>query len=444
MPHVTFIYPSVGRFYGSKYIRSWQMQPLAIAALSSLTPKLWNKSFFDDRVEPINFDAKTDLVAISIESFTARRGYQIANEYRKRGIPVVMGGYHATFCPDEVLEHADAVCVGEAEGVWPSILKDAEQHNLSKKYMSIDKKSSFSCGYDRSIFLSKNYFRLALVETGRGCSYNCSFCSISAFHKGRCKYRPVEEVVLEISRLKEKVIFFIDDNITCQHGRAKELFTALENFNIRWIGQADIKVATDSDLLDIMVKSGCVGLLIGFETIGCDSLSYINKHVNRTIDYSEGLKELRKRGIAVYGTFLLGLPTDSEESFRKNLKFAIEEKLFIAAFNHIIPFPGTPLYKEFQEANILRYDKWWLSEKYRFGEAPFNPQCTSSIQLQEWCHNARQEFYSIPSIMRRLIDLNANCNSIRKITSYLGINLLLRKEISQRKGLPLGEQPIVY
>lgn len=436
---VTFIYPSVGHSSGTKYIRSWQMQPLAIAALSALTPSSWDKVFFDDRMERINFDLKTNLAAISIETFTAKRGYQIAGEYRKRGVPVVMGGYHATFCPDEVLEHADAVCVGEAEGVWPSILADAERHNLSKRYICESKSQLFSCNYDRSIFSFKNYFKLALVEAGRGCHYRCKFCSISAFHAGKYKYRPVEEVINEIRCLKEKVVFFIDDNITASHEHARKLFVSLKNLNIKWIGQADINAASDGKLLDLMAESGCIGLLIGFETLKFKNLSYINKCVNKNTDYSRALKELRKRGIAVYGTFLLGLPSDSEKNMEKSIEFAIRGKLFIAAFNHLIPFPGTPLYNELQEENRLIYDKWWLNENYRFGEVPFNPVSTSSYKLQEWCHKTRNKFYGVGSIMRRFFDFDANCNSFQKIMAYFGINFLLKKEILQRRGLPLGE-----
>lgn len=124
MPRVTFIYPCMGRFPGTKYIRTWQMQPLAIAVLAGLTPPEWERVFYDDRLETINYEQPTDLVAISVETYTARRGYQIADEYRKRGVPVVMGGYHVTLCPEEALQHANAVCIGDAEGVWCDILHD--------------------------------------------------------------------------------------------------------------------------------------------------------------------------------------------------------------------------------------------------------------------------------------------------------------------------------
>jgi radical SAM superfamily enzyme YgiQ (UPF0313 family) len=166
------------------------MQPLAIAALSHLTPRSWRRSYFDDRFEKIDFDIETDLVAISIETFTAKRGYQIAAEFRRRNIPVILGGYHVTSCPEEALAQADAICVGEAESIWAQILDDVTTGQLQQRYEGFTQEV-LNAGYDRSIFNGKKYFDLALVETGRGCGYSCTFCSITAFHKGQCKYRPV-------------------------------------------------------------------------------------------------------------------------------------------------------------------------------------------------------------------------------------------------------------
>ena len=413
------------------------MQPLAIAALSYLTPEHWRRSFFDDRLEPIDPDQPTDLVAVSIETFTAKRGYQIAAEYRARGVPVVMGGYHATFCPDEVLQHADAVCVGEAEGVWPTILEDARHGVLGGRYENSQMPTAFT-GFDRTIFRGKNYFRIALVETGRGCSFKCRFCSITAFHRATCRHRPISDVVEEIRGLSEKAVFIVDDNIAGDLRRAKQLFSALRELDIQWVGQASINIARDPELVDLMAESGCAGLLIGFESLDQDSLMCVDKKVNRGVDYVHALAELRERGIVVYGTFLIGLPADSDRTTEQLTSFAIDERIFIAAFNHIVPFPGTPLYAELREGGRLPCPRWWLSEDYRFGEAPFDPECGSAEVLRQWCHAARRRFYSLVSIFRRAIDFKANCGSLRKLGLYFGLNFLLRREISQKEGLPLG------
>jgi len=440
MSHVTFIYPCVGRFPDAGYVRSWQMQPLSIAILSALTPATWERSFYDDRLEEIDFDEPTDLVAISIETYTARRGYQIAAEYRKRGVPVVMGGYHATFRPDETLKHADAVCVGGAEGVWARILDDTVAGALSGVYDCPSPKGFGGVTPDRSIFRGKNYFKIGLIETSRGCRLRCKFCSISAFHNATYRRRPVSEVVAEIRTLKEKLVFFVDDNVIGDTTNAKELFRALIPLKIRWISQATVDVARDPELLDLMVRSGCTGLLIGFESLDPADLATIGKSFNTSVDYATALTALRKRGIPVYGTFMFGLFADTPEHFQRTAHFAAQQRMLLAAFNHVVPFPGTPLYDQLQEDGRLPYDRWWLSEDYRFGEPAFLPPHMTPDELALRCLRVRQDFYSLKSILTRTVAFSVNFRSLRLTASFIGLNLLLRREISQKNGIPLGLQ----
>jgi radical SAM superfamily enzyme YgiQ (UPF0313 family) len=409
-----------------------------IAALAGLTPSSWQRAFFDDRLEEIDYDVPTDLVAISIETYTARRGYQIAAEYRRRGVPVVMGGYHATFRPDEVLEHADAVCVGEAEHSWEIILRDAAAGSLRQQYSADALADLASVRLDRSIFTGKDYFEIALVETSRGCRYNCSFCSIASFFGSRHRRRPTGDIVREIQALEESAVFFVDDNVVGDTEDAKEFFRALEPLGIRWISQASVNVARDPELLDRMAASGCKGLLIGFESLNRDQLRSVGKAVNVDVDYGELLSELRKRGIVVYGTFLFGLRGDTEKTFDDGVRFAVNEKLFMAAFNHVVPFPGTPLYDRYAEEERLLYDRWWMEEGFRFGQSPFRPADMGPDELELGCHKARREFYALPSILRRGADFSANCGDLATARLFLGINLLMRKEVSMKRGLPLG------
>jgi radical SAM superfamily enzyme YgiQ (UPF0313 family) len=256
MPRLTLVYPCIGRFPGDRYVRSWQMQPLAMAVLAGLTPPAWDITFFDDRLEAIDYDAPADLVGISIETFTARRGYQIAAEYRRRGVPVVLGGYHATFCPEEAAAHADTVCIGEAEGVWPRILADATAGKLETAYRGDGARPLAGIVPDRRLFAGKPYFALALVETGRGCRFACNFCSISAFHQGTYRRRPIAEIVAELRALREKFVFFVDDNMIGDPQNARELFRALAPLGIRWVGQASLDIARDDELLSQLVASG--------------------------------------------------------------------------------------------------------------------------------------------------------------------------------------------
>ena len=329
------------------------MQPLSIALLSALTPAEWERTFFDDRLEPIDYEKPTDLVAISIETFTACRGYEIAREYRKRKVPVIIGGYHATFCPDEVLKNADAVCVGEAEGIWQDILDDALAKRLSGKYIAPRTSNLIEIHPDRSVFDGRNYFKIALVETGRGCHFKCSFCSITAFHQATYRRKSVDFIVDEIKEIKEKVIFFVDDNIVGDNQNLEALFKALVPLKIKWVSQASLNLTKNEELLDLMVKSGCEGLLVGFESLNRENLKRVGKSVNLACDYEQAIKILRRHGIPVYGTFMFGLDGDSTTVIADTVKFARKQKLFMAAFNHVVPFPGTPLYEELLEQNRL-------------------------------------------------------------------------------------------
>jgi len=437
MPHVTFVFPCIGRFPDTRYIKSWQMQPLSIAVLAALTPQHWRRTFFDDRLEPIPYGQATDLVAISIETYTAKRGYQIAEEYRRRGVPVVMGGYHATFCQDEVLEYADAVCIGEAEGIWGKILEDCERKRLNGKYRAAAG-DLCSMRVDRTIFHGKRYLDIALVETSRGCEFRCKFCSITAFHHATHRRRPFEDILAEIQSQNKKTFFFVDDNIACDPKRAKLFFAALIKMNIQWIGQAGIGVADDPELMELMAESGCLGLLIGFESLNSDNLACMGKHLNQVAKFQTALNQLRRHRILIYGTFVFGFPFDSPELVDQTVKFAREQKLFLAAFNHLVPFPGTPLYEQCSEEGSLQVRQWWLDNEFRFGQVPFVPQPMTAQDLEHVCHKARKKFYSIPSMVQRILDRSANAATVERAKLFLGLNVLLRREVSQKRGLPLG------
>lgn len=438
MPHVTFIHPCIGRFQDTPIVKTWQMQPLVYALLSALTPPEWGRKLIDDRVEKIDYDIETDLVAISLETFTAKRGYQIAAKFRERGVPVVVGGYHPTFCPDEALEYADAICVGEGEGVWKQILEDTLAGKLKGIYQSrapkfIDVKP------DRSIFEGKRYLDLALVENGRGCCYECGFCSVSAFHNATYRRRPVEAVIEELKSLKNKQVFFVDDNIVSEFNAARELFSVLKQYKIQWVSQASLSIARDQKLLNEMVASGCVGLLVGFESLDQNNIEMIKKPANRVEQYSEDLKKLQKAGIKIYGSFVFGYPNDTPESFEKTLNFVKKHKMFMAAINHLVPFPGTPLYAELETNGQLPGEKWWLSDNYRFGQAPFitNGRLNNE-QIVEHCNAIKKKFYSLGSIFMRGLDFRANCKSFKSAMAFIGLNLIMRREVSHKRGFPLG------
>lgn len=274
---ITLIHPCIGRRIGEPYIRGWQMEPLAPATLASLTPRDVEIKFYDDRMEPIPYDEPTDLVAISVETYTAKRAYQIASEYRRRGIPVVMGGFHATLATDEVRQYAESVVVGEAENLWPRLVSDFRSGRLQRVYRSDARPALDGIRPDRTIFQGKKYLPIGLVEAGRGCHLRCEFCAIQSFFSSTQTRRPAEDIIDEIRQMDKPFIFFVDDNFTSHTDRAKDLMRQLAPLKIKWVSQASIHAAHDEEFLRLAKESGCQGLLVGLESLNPDTLKRMSK-----------------------------------------------------------------------------------------------------------------------------------------------------------------------
>jgi radical SAM superfamily enzyme YgiQ (UPF0313 family) len=442
---IALILPSIGKIPGEKYIRAWQMEPLPIAQLAALTPRQHQVVFFDDRMEDIDYDCDADLIGISIETYTALRAYQIASEFRKRNKTIVMGGFHATLCPDEVAEHADAVVTGQAEGSWPVLLADFEAGALKKQYSMPPPPESGMIIPDRSIYGNRDYIKIHLLEAGRGCKFRCEFCSIQQFFEGGHYSRPVDTIVEEIKILsrQKRLIFFVDDNITSNVAFAKELFQKLIPLKVKWVGQADITIARDPELLKLMVASGCQGVLIGFESLNPDNLKQMNKAFNAVAGGpAEAVKVIHQNGLRLYATFLYGYSNDNPEDFRQIIDFCIGNKIFMVGFNHLTPFPGTPLYQRLKDQNLMLYDKWWLSSQYRYGQIPFRTRLNNSL-IEEQSRNARKKFYGFRSLFYRMTNLTNVSNPLMFIY-YFTINLMLRNDSAKRMRFPLGDRSRDY
>ena len=431
--------PSIGRKPDQKYVATWQMEPLVLAVLASLTPSDWEITIQDDRIEPVDTNRPADLVGITTETYTARRAYQIAAKYRQRGIPVIMGGYHPTLWPDEVQKYADAIVVGPAEGIWEQVLEDARAGKLKKRY---DGKFDFpwkGIFPRREVYADKKYLPLALVEFSRGCSHHCSFCSITSFTKGRHYFRPPEEVAEEIKRTGQKIVFLIDDNIAANPEAVFGLCQALKPLNIKWVTQISVEAAADAKLIRAMAESGCVGVLIGFESLRSDLLCGLNKNSNESVElYEKALAEVKKNNICVYATFLFGIDGDDTSSFQRTLEFSQKHQFFLVAFNHLVPFPGTALYAKLAAQGRMVSDAWWLDPNFSFGQVPYRPQMLAPAELAEWCRQYRKKFYSLRSIVRRGLAPKTQMHSLSTMFLYLTQNYYGRREVDEKFGIPLG------
>ncbi len=418
------------------------MEPLPVAVLSALTPEDVEQRFHDDRLEPIPYDEPTDLVAISTEVYTAKRAYQIASEYRRRGIPVVMGGFHATLFPKEVQRYAESVVLGEAEDLWAKVIDDYRSGTPRKVYRSEARPSLERSTPDRNIYNGKRYLPIGLVEAGRGCKFSCEFCAIqSFFHSSHCR-RPAGQIVQEIQKIRDrsKLIFFVDDNLVADRTAARELLEALIPLNIRWVSQASINTALDTEFLALLKASGCQGLLIGFESLDPGNLHQMGKAVNLAQgDFEPAMANLRKHGIRVYGTFVFGYDNDTPETFDRAYDFAVRHGLYLCGFNHLMPMPGTPLYQRLEKEGRLLSDAWWLDEAYTYNTVPFRPARMSPDEIRACCLRTRRRFYSLPTTFRRAFH-PPNRSDFMFFKAFFALNLLHRAEIGKRDALPLGDR----
>ncbi|MCP5493588.1 MAG: B12-binding domain-containing radical SAM protein [Leptospiraceae bacterium] len=416
------------------------MEPLPAAHIAGLTPVDVSVKFYDDRIEPIPFDELTDLVAISVETYTAKRSYQIATEYRRRNIPVVMGGFHPTLVPEEVLEYAEAIVVGEAENCWGELVSDFKAGKLKRVYKSPSRPDITKTVPDRSIFDGKKYLPVGLVEAARGCTFKCDFCVIQTYFESTQNRRSTEIIIKEIEGLKKskKLFFFVDDNIVSHPKLAKEFYKSLIPLKIKWVSQATITMTHDEELLSILKESGCQGVLIGFESLNPRNLKSMNKNFNNLGGGIQvAIQKLNKYNIRLYATFVFGYDEDTLQSFDDTIEFCIQNKIFMVAFNHLTPFPGTPLYKRLEEEGRLLYKKWWLDDRYFYGQVPFRTNLDPEI-IQKECVKARKKFYGFNSIFKRLFS-QTNSKNFYMLRAYLFINLLLRREATLRENYPLGD-----
>jgi len=381
--------------------QEFKLLPLNLAMLAALTPPEIEISIVDEVVEAVNFDEQVDLVGLSCTTTVVPRAYEIATEYRKRGVKVVLGGTHPTLLPSEAIKYADSVCIGEAEGLWGKMLADFKEDKLEKFYQH-----NGYCDLSglpiprRDLFNTKDYLPASGIQTSRGCPFACDFCAVTAMFGHEYRFRPVEDVLAEIKTLKHKHIFFYDDNIVGNPKYSKELFQALIPLKKHWIGQASTTVIKNAELMKLMTKSGCKGLFVGFESLSEKNLKDSHKKHNDPKQFKEVAKRLHDHGIAIAGAFVFGLDDDDKSVFERTLEFAMDLELDTAQFNWLTPYPNTPIYERMRKENRLIDDEWWLTGK-GVGEVVFHPKMMSADELREGSRWVRKNFYSTSSILKR-------------------------------------------
>ena len=378
---------------------------LAFPILAALSPSDVEISFTDDLLTPINLkkDLKeVDLVGITVLTKTALRAYEIADAYRKKGIPVVLGGIHPTALPEEAKGHADSVVMGEAEEVWPCLIEDLRTGNLKSFY----RQESFTelskvPRPRREILPRKGYFPLDVIQVTRGCPFRCEFCSVQKFFGDSYRFRPIAEVVEEMRNLRHRLIMFNDDNILGNPSYSRELLKALVPLKKKWIGQASLSGLKNTENVALLAKSGCIGLLIGFESLSKSNLIRAQKYQNDPTEYREIIHTLHRFGITIWGSFIFGFDEDDPSIFEETVAFAIQTKLFSVVFALLTPYPETAFYQRVKEEGRLVQDRWWLLERPEESAPFFIPRRMSSEVLRKGWKWAWKEFYSFPSLWKR-------------------------------------------
>ena len=392
----------------SKY-RVWK--PLGLLAVAGLTPPEWEISIIDENLDVPDYEAmpRPDLVGITAFTSQANRAYELAGEFRRRGVPVVMGGIHASMCLDEARRHADSVVTGEAESVWAQVLEDARQGRLQPVYAG-QHASMADIPPARHDLLTGGY-AFGSIQTTRGCPLDCGFCSVSAFNGYRYRQRPIAKVVEEFRTIREKLVLIVDDNLvgtSAKHlARAKDLFRAMIRAKLRkkWICQVTINMGDDEELLTLAAKAGCKGVFIGFESPTAEGLAEVGKKFNllKGRDLRASVRRIQRHGLLVLGSFIMGLDTDHRGIGERTAEAADHYGVDILNALFLTPLPGTRLWDQMKAQGRIAADAFpgdWDYFTLSFPVARYKHlSWTRILQEMDTCN---RRFYTVARICRRL------------------------------------------
>ena len=380
--------------------RVLDFQQITMPYLAALVPTNWEVAHVDEAVTPVDVTAQVDLVGITFHTPSARHVYDLAAQFRNRGIPVVLGGPHVTLVPDEAQEHADVIFVGEAEPHWTQFLIDFEAGQHERRYSSGAPPTLENAPMARKDLYHRRDHTAGRLFATRGCAYACDFCTLAVMYQRKVRQRPVAAVAAEYASFRGKVIIFWDDNLASDREYAKALFRAIAPYRKWWSSQASIQAAEDAEFLELAARSGCKQLFIGLESVSQASMNEVHKEFNRVEEYARAIERVHSHGIAVQAGIVFGFDNDTESVFSDTLGFLEAVGVQNATFNILTPYPGTPLFQRLEaEGRILTRD--W--SKYNGREdVVFQPRQMSRETLLEGYRRANRQFYSGRSIARRL------------------------------------------
>jgi len=374
---------------------------LTMPLLAALTPADVEIHHTDEIVSPVKFSRAPDLVGITTTTCSAPHAYEVADEFRARGVKVVLGGPHPTLLPQEAGQHADSVLIGEAEGVWPALLRDFQQGRLQRFYQAESAPSLAGLPWARRELIERRAYGRGVLIATRSCPHACGYCMLPHFYHHQHRCRPSAEVIAEAAAIPEKSLIFWDDNIIGNLDYARELFRGLIPLGKRWTSQATLNIVDHDDLIHLAAASGCKALFIGLESISAASLRETGKGFNKPRQYLSGIRKLHDAGIAVQAGLVFGFDHDNVSVFERTLAFLEQAGVDVASIGSLTPFPGTPVFRKLEaEERILTRD--WSKYNART-DVVFRPRLMTPDQLQGGVEWVTKQFYSLNSISRRLL-----------------------------------------
>jgi radical SAM superfamily enzyme YgiQ (UPF0313 family) len=420
----------------------FKLQRVNLPLLAALTPSGHTVTIVDEAFAPDDTNQDVDLVGITVMTDLVLRAYHIADTYRRKAVKVVMGGIHPTVLPDEALEHADAVVVGEAEGIWPRLLSDAASGKMQRLYRA--GKMTDLQGLPkprRDLFpgtKGTGYVPIPIgVEAARGCPYDCEFCSIGQTLGHQYRVRPVQEVIAEIESIDSPHLFFVDDALGLNRNAAKKLFTEMIPLRRLWLGQGTVSLAEDIELLRLMRRSGCLGLLIGFESVQKGTQHEVKKIKNLRIDFYEAMRRFHGEGFGILGAFVFGFDYENKDVFEQTLEFIMRSHMDCAELRILTPLPGTRLYERLLSEGRLFVRDWWL-RGYPPDTLLFQPKGMTADELIDGFARLNRQAYSFGAMTKRFWGMSPWKRSLLGCQVYAGVNLSTRKRYF--KGL-MNPQP---
>jgi radical SAM superfamily enzyme YgiQ (UPF0313 family) len=400
-PRLLLVYPATHKL---GWVRRFQLPSLSLKQVAAATPPEWDVVLADELHDQISFDDDFDVVGITAMTHQAVRAYQIADRFRAGGIPVVLGGMHPTVLPDEALLHADAVVIGEGEPVWAQLLNDLRAGRLASRYSVVPDGARLTIPWSRTdILAGRKYLTTQTIQASRGCPYDCSFCTVTQYFGRSFRYRDPEDILAEMRTFDRKLTILLDDNILGDPERAKPILKGMAGLGLRWGGQANLRFAEDPDLVRLLAQSGCIGIFAGIESVAGSQAN----HPKTGSRYSPAdlIKRVRDAGIVLEASMIFGFDDHDESVFESTIRYMEQCAPSIPTFHVLTPYPGTALFKQFEQEGRLLHKDW---QRYDHNQVVFRPRLMTPERLYQGWVAARREVYRWPAIASRVMNGNGS------------------------------------